>query len=201
MGAALQMVPQIEIDAQSEAAAEAFWPAVRRTDVGTKGVVAFHPGSGSPNKLWPLEGWQEVMSWVQANGIHGMVIQGPAEHERGVQGVLQQVTPAWPWVEDLSLLELAALLKRCDVVLSHDSGVAHLAAASGATTLALFGPTDPSVWGPRSPRACVLQPATPQPLTLQNLSPEIVIQTLTALLDGSLIWPSTSVPCTIKRVP
>jgi heptosyltransferase-3 len=191
--------PRVERHAEAEAAAEAFWQALGRTSP-FKGVVAFHPGSGSQQKLWPLAGWREVMTWARQRGIDGVVIQGPVEQERGVQAALRPVTGDWPWTRELPLHELASLMRRCQVVLSHDSGVAHLAAAVGSTTLALFGPTDPHVWGPRSPRACVLQPAEPQPLTLQNLPPETVIRTLAAVLEGTFAWQPASVPCTIVRL-
>ena len=193
-------MPQVEMHAEAEATAEAFWQEAGYTASLKQGVVAFHPGSGSPQKLWPLEGWCDVMSWARQAGIDGIVIQGPAEQERHLQTTLRQVTRDWPWTDNLSLRELASLLRRCQVVLSHDSGIAHLAAAVGTTTLALFGPTDPHAWGPRSPRACVLQPAEPQALSLQNLPPEVVIRTLAALLEGTFAWQTTSVPCTIKRL-
>jgi len=192
--------PRIEMHAEVEAATEVFWQGLGRTAAVKKGVVAFHPGSGSPQKLWPLEGWRDVMSWAGQYGIDGIVIQGPAEQERDLQAKLRGATRDWPWTGDLSLHELASLLRRCRVVLSHDSGVAHLAAAAGTATLALFGPTDPHMWGPRSPRACVLQPTEPQPLTLQNLPPEVVIRTLAALHAGTFKWEPACVPCTIRRV-
>ena len=175
-------------------------PAASRA-ASTSGAIAFHPGSGGRQKLWPLEGWREVMAWAQQQGIDGVVIQGPAEQERDVQALLQPVTGDWPWINDVSLPELAALLQPCRAVLSHDSGIAHLAAAVGVPTLALFGPTDPRVWGPRSPRACVLQPAEPQPLTLQNMPPEAVIHTLAAMLDGDFDRQTGNMPCTIVHLP
>ncbi len=196
----IDRAPRIEMNTEAEANAESFWQTSGLGVSVKKGVIAFHPGSGSQQKLWPVEGWREVMSWARQYRIDGIVVQGPAEQERDLQAALRRATRDWPWTGDLSLHELASLLRRCRVVLSHDSGIAHLAAAAGATTLALFGPTDPRVWGPRSHRACVLQPAEPQPLTLQNLSPEIVIQTLAALHEGTFTWEPASVPCTIVRV-
>lgn len=47
-----------------------------------------------------------------------------------------------------SLLSLPALVKRADWVISNDSGPMHLAAALGVRTLAIFGPTDPRLYGP-----------------------------------------------------
>ena len=191
--------PQIEIDCGAEAMATELWRGIAST-VSDKKVVAFHPGSGGRHKLWPLAGWQAVMAWSKREGIAGWVIQGPAEYEREIQAELHASVGDWPWIGELSLPELAALLRRCDVVLSHDSGIAHLAAAAGVTTLALFGPTDPHMWGPRSHRACVLQPRTPQPLTLQNLPPASVIHTLASLLDETFDWQDASEPCSIVRL-
>jgi ADP-heptose:LPS heptosyltransferase len=52
----------------------------------------------------------------------------------------------------LSLVETAALLERCTLFVGNDSGLSHLAAALGIPTVAVFGPTDPSVWAPRGRR-------------------------------------------------
>jgi ADP-heptose:LPS heptosyltransferase len=49
---------------------------------------------------------------------------------------------------DLPVRQLAALLAFCGVFVGNDSGVSHLAAAWGAPTLAIFGPTDACTWRP-----------------------------------------------------
>jgi ADP-heptose:LPS heptosyltransferase len=51
--------------------------------------------------------------------------------------------------ENRSLKEIADLLTHCRAMIGNDTGITHLAAAIGAPTVALFGPTDPAVWGPR----------------------------------------------------
>ncbi len=188
--------PRVYITAEAQIAADRFW---RDAGLPQQGVVAVHPGSGGRRKLWPLDGWQHVMAWVTAQGWTGVVIGGPAEQERDMRLLREAPTPPWPWTPVLPLPHLAALLARCHVVVGHDSGVTHLAAAVGVTTLALFGPTDPVVWGPRSPRACVLQPPQAQPLTLQTLAPEMVTQTLEGLLRGTFRFDASQVPCTIIR--
>ncbi|PON18871.1 hypothetical protein C2W62_05740 [Candidatus Entotheonella serta] len=137
------------------------WPP--HPPAGVHVVVAFHSGSGGEQKLWPLAGWREVMAWARQCGVEGIVIQGPAEQERHLQASLGEVTGSWPWIGDLSLRNLAALLRRCQAILSHDSGIAHLAAA-GATTLALFGPTDPTSMGTSQlSRLCVTAGCTSAP--------------------------------------
>jgi len=54
-----------------------------------------------------------------------------------------------------NLYELACWLGRARLYVGNDSGITHLAAAAGAPVLALFGPTDPSVWVPRGPNVRV----------------------------------------------
>jgi heptosyltransferase-2 len=188
--------PRVYIETAAAAIATQFWHAARLPD---HGVIALHPGSGGRHKLWPQAGWQHVMRWMAQQGLTGLMISGPAEAEQARYLLQDAPMPPWPCASQLPLPHLAALLARCQVVVGHDSGVTHLAAAVGTTTLALFGPTDPYLWGPRSRHACILQPQVPQPLTLQSLPPEAVIQTLDALLCGTFPFVPSHVPCTIKQ--
>jgi ADP-heptose:LPS heptosyltransferase len=139
------------------------------------------------------------MRWVEQQGLTGMMICGPAEQERDLQPLRETHSSAWRWTPELTLPQLAALLARCRVLMGHDSGVTHLAAAVGTTVLALFGPTDPLSWGPRSPQACVLQPSPPQLLTLENLAPQVVTETLDALLRQTFGFDTSQTPCTMVR--
>ncbi|MCD6250038.1 MAG: glycosyltransferase family 9 protein, partial [candidate division Zixibacteria bacterium] len=49
-----------------------------------------------------------------------------------------------------SLVELVALYRKCDAVITHDSGPMHLAGLAGAPLVALFGPTNPYEKVPRN---------------------------------------------------
>lgn len=189
--------PQVHIEATAAADATQFW---RTTGLPEQGVVAVHPGSGGRQKLWPVAGWQRIVRWIEQQGWAGLVISGPAEQDCETQLWPNPYGPRWPCARQFPLPVLAACLARCQMVIGHDSGVAHLAAAVGTPTLTLFGPSDPYVWGPRSPRACILQPRVPQTLALQNLPPEHVIQTLDALLRGTFPLTPWQVPCTIVPV-
>ena len=55
--------------------------------------------------------------------------------------------------ESGSLEKTAALLRRCDLLVSNDTGIMHLAAAMGTPTVGLFGPTSPRCWAPIGSRA------------------------------------------------
>ncbi|MGD8878557.1 MAG: glycosyltransferase family 9 protein, partial [Syntrophobacterales bacterium] len=60
-------------------------------------------------------------------------------------------------VENWQLGKLAALMHQADLYLGNDSGITHLAAACGIPTIALFGPTDPQIWGPRGPQVSIIR--------------------------------------------
>ena len=47
-----------------------------------------------------------------------------------------------------TLQEVGALIESCDVVVTADTGSLHIALALNKPVVALFGPTDPKLWGP-----------------------------------------------------
>ena len=56
-----------------------------------------------------------------------------------------------------SLSETAALIRRAELFIGGDSGLAHLAAALGTPTVVLFGPSDPAKWGARGPGHAIVR--------------------------------------------
>jgi heptosyltransferase-2 len=114
--------------------------------------VAVHPGSGSPAKTWPADRFATVARQLAA-GHSWLLVLGPAEADvPTVEGAL--LARDWP------VRTLGAALSRAGLYLGNDSGVSHLAAASGAPTLALFGPTDNALWSPVGPRVATLRAAS-----------------------------------------
>jgi heptosyltransferase-3 len=104
------------------------------------GFLAVHPGSGSPAKNWPLDRFTATAGRLSP-GRPWLLVLGPAEHDV-IAPAGAVVARGWP------LRTLGAALARAGLFLGNDSGVAHIAAACGTRTLALFGPTDPAQWAP-----------------------------------------------------
>src|SRR2546426_6130935 len=70
---------------------------------------------------------------------------------------------------DRSLRELAQLLRHCRVYIGNDSGITHLAAYLGCPTIALFGPTDPRVWGPIGRRSRIIWKSKLEDITVDDV--------------------------------
>jgi ADP-heptose:LPS heptosyltransferase len=107
--------------------------------------MLIHPGAGALWKRWPAARFAEVAARLRAEGREVALIAGPADDE-AVRGVLERIT--LPVLRDLPPRILGAVLAHGSLYLGNDSGVSHLAAASGTRTVALFGPTDPVMWAP-----------------------------------------------------
>ena len=109
--------------------------------------MVVHPGSGSPTKTGPAERFVEIMRRLQAAGRETVAVLGEADVAEAA--VLARELPEMPVLVGLTLTELAATLAECGAFLGNDSGIAHLAAAVGLPTTAIFGPSDADVWAPR----------------------------------------------------
>jgi heptosyltransferase-2 len=108
-------------------------------------LVGIHPGGSGrwKTKRWDLRRWAELCDALATRNVRVVVVGGPEERVLGE--ALAQLTnpPPLNVIGQTSLMELACLIKRCDVFIAHDSSSLHLAAAVGTPTIALFGPTDP----------------------------------------------------------
>ena len=122
-------------------------------------IIAFHPGSGSAAKNWPVENWGRLgRELLDREDFRGSFLVVSGEADRLQTDYLESMwkTDRVRFAENRSLPELAAILQKT-LFLGHDSGVSHLAAAAGASCILLFGPTDAAVWAPLNQNARVLQ--------------------------------------------
>ncbi len=104
--------------------------------------------SGRPDKSWLPDRWAQVADHIARDGFRILLNGGPTE-EADVQKVQSLMHhPAEGLVGRFSLLQFAALLKRCAAIITLDSFPMHLAAALGIPTIALFGANISTEWGP-----------------------------------------------------
>jgi heptosyltransferase-3 len=115
-------------------------PRIRVDPVDRRQSVVIHPFSGSLRKNWTLSSYQTLSKEF---GIEVEWIAGPEEN-----------LPKAHRFDNL--LAMASWIRGARLYVGNDSGITHLAAATGVPTLALFGPTAPAVWGPRGENVTVL---------------------------------------------
>jgi heptosyltransferase-2 len=120
-------------------------------------TLALHPGSGGERKNWPEPAWRELIGkLVESTDLDLLLVGGEAEGGR-LERLAGAVTTNRVRVRrGIPLPALAAELRGCVGFAGHDSGISHLAAAVGLPGLVLWGPTNVTVWRPRSARFDVL---------------------------------------------
>src|SRR6266516_2151129 len=150
-------VPHLEVDAQSAWEVEQLL--CKEGAQAGKPLIACHVSSNNgQSKRWPTPYWATLLDRLIS--------------EEGAQVVLTGAPVDLPIVEDVirrmreqpvnlagktSLLQLAALLHRADLMISGDSGPIHMATALGTPIIGIYGPTNPALGGPVSPDATVLR--------------------------------------------
>ncbi|MFI7578669.1 glycosyltransferase family 9 protein [Micromonospora sp. NPDC049497] len=125
--------------------------ALRRPPPGRvpTGVTVLHPGSKVPAKRWPPERFAAVARHLTAAGHHLVVTGDPTERPLAhhVAHLADLPTEA-VLAGHTDLHDLATLTAHARLLISGDTGIAHLATAYRTPSVLLFGPASPAHWGP-----------------------------------------------------
>lgn len=120
-------------------------------DLPNGAYAVLHPFASEPAKTWPADRFIGVASEFRRAGLEPIFLAGPGD----------DTTPfaafeAW---NGRPLTGVKNLLARARLFVGNDSGPAHIAAAFGVPVVALFGPSDPCIWGPwRTPARVLTSP-------------------------------------------
>ncbi len=109
----------------------------------TDRLIAFNLGTTWRTKQWDIANFVEVIEQIACRTPDTSVVLTGSSAETALAAALPTSLPALNLVGKTSILQLGALLERCEICLTCDSGPMHIAAAVGTPTIALFGPTDP----------------------------------------------------------
>ena len=129
---------------------------------GSGPLVGVNPGAGRLIKEWPPERFAAVAAALAADLGATVVLLGGQSDRAQANGVRQALPSAVPLIDlvgQAPLVELAAVLARLSVLITGDTGPAHLAAAVDTPVVAIFGPTDPNRYAPLTPHAEVVHAA------------------------------------------
>jgi len=140
----LRLTDQLGIPARAEVVCPQ--GSVRAGFLPAQPYAVVHAAPKYRYKRWTPDGWRKLAAALRQRGLLTAVIGAQSDRaylddvwcDGGVarfDGVL-----SWP--------ELSALIGSARVYVGPDTAVTHLAAATGTPTVALYGPTDPRIWGP-----------------------------------------------------
>jgi len=114
-------------------------------------IILVHPGARWWFKSWPPEYFAKLADMLQGDFKCHVLLAG-SDSDQDVVNKIQSLmsTKAVSLAGRTTILQLAALLKRCQLYIGNDNGIMHAAAAVGTPVIAFFGLTNPLTWGPRA---------------------------------------------------
>jgi len=141
----------LEVSAARKSGARDF---LRARGVGdAKPLVALCPGSiNSRAKRWPAERYAALADrLIDELGAQVLLVGSSAEAEVSLEVRSQMRNQPLTLTGQTDLAELVATLSLVDLLVTNDTGPAHIASALGRPTLVIFGPTNPLTTRPFSP--------------------------------------------------
>lgn len=152
-------------------------------DEAARGIVLLHPGSGGRQKCWPFENYLALRRLLVERGWQAVMVLGPAEVERLGERVTS-LAHGGGVIVDPPLEAMLGLGHLAAGYVGNDAGPTHLLAAANVPTVAIFGPTEPAVWGPMG-RAVHVVRSTDFASGWLDLPADRVAQALAAVLPDA----------------
>jgi len=160
----------------------------------SKKIIGLNVGTGTkwPSKGWPLKRWKELIENFNPNKYNLLLLGGPEEVE-----IFSQLNKEYNFLFDTgcdnSLLEFAAIVDLCDLVITADTLALHIATALEKRIVALFGPTSINeielyergvkLISPEGCKCFYRKYCSEEVSCMERIDPARVIEGLTSLLE------------------
>lgn len=121
-------------------------------------IIGIAPGAAyGPAKMWPLDNYKRLISKTLSGLRAGVIILGTSSERHLGEALRIDKERIYNLCGATDLGTAKALISICELFVSNDSGLMHLAASLDIPLVAIFGSTDPIITGPLSPNAMVLK--------------------------------------------
>ena len=108
--------------------------------------LAVNPGASCPSRIWPVERFAKVSDILtEKYKFKVFILGGPKEESLGMEVAKHMKSDSINLSGKLSVSQLAALIKKCDLLISNDSGPVHVACALGTAVISIFSRNQPGL--------------------------------------------------------
>jgi ADP-heptose:LPS heptosyltransferase len=133
-GPAVRDAPRFVVDDASRSQASQW---LEEAPAGTC-YVGFQPGASKAERRWPVESFVQLGGELAARHGARILLFGSADEEPMARSIADQIPEARCFAGRTTIPQLAALLERCRVLVTNDTGTMHMAAAVGVRIVAMF---------------------------------------------------------------
>ncbi len=138
--------PEVFVDNEGKAWIDNFLK-IEKLDDG-KPIIGLNPGAATVYRRWDAANFAVLGDQLhETYDAHIVITTGPREGELADQ-IVAQMSHSPVIVNQATAMQLAALLQRCNLYISNDTGPMHLSTAVKTPTIALFGASNLIQWAP-----------------------------------------------------
>jgi ADP-heptose:LPS heptosyltransferase len=132
-------------------------------------LIGLNPGAGATYRRWSKERFAKVGDLLhKTHDAHICITAGRREGELPSE-VANLMSGSPLIITDTTTMQLAAILQKCDLYISNDTGPMHLSTAVKTPTIALFGASNPRQWGPIWPQHTVIARKSLEAITVEDV--------------------------------
>jgi ADP-heptose:LPS heptosyltransferase len=127
-------------------------------------LIGLHVGASDPSRRWPADSFARLGDRL-AERFQARIVLTGSEQERSLTASVghKMTATSLDLAGRTNLGELAALISALDLLVTNDTGVSHVAAATQTPSIVFFGPTRPARWAPLDRRRHQVIDATSYP--------------------------------------
>jgi heptosyltransferase-2 len=139
--------------------AEEFWGemGVRSADK----IIGFNIGSAVVTKRWSTERFAEVADILAGDGYKIVFFGGTMDEAMVSEAVAAMKTRSFVATGKFTIGALAAAMSRCSLIITNDSGPMHVAISQRVPIVAMYGPSNPKLYGPYTKNAIIVTAQPP----------------------------------------
>lgn len=145
--------PKIFLNGVHTEFAEEFF---KSNGLGGKQVIGFNPSGTWPTKVWYPEKWVELGKMFPKES-RILLFWGYGEEKATAQKIKDQIGESALLIPEVNLKYMAALIRKCNLFVTNDTGPMHFSWITGTNTAAIFGPTNSHLQGPLNKNSIVLK--------------------------------------------
>ena len=145
---------------------------LREQNPEQKKLIGIFPGAGHPSRRWSLENFAELAKLLSQNQrLKTIVFLGPEEED--LREKIEEKFPSEVIIFDkLTLLEFTAALSKTHILISNDTGAAHLGAIVGASLVLIMDKRAPKTYLPLTEKICVVNSGTLDEISVEEIFQE-----------------------------
>jgi len=190
MQAPHSLEPEHYIDDRARAEAAAVIDPQLARGAGPGPIIALAPIAHQKGKSWPADRWGALVEKLKAeprfDDWRFMLVGGPGDHPAAAPALTAAGDRGIDCVGRGDILASAAAIARARLFVGNDSGLMHVAAATGTPTLGLFGPSEwwhKAPWGPKG-QVLASSPTRGEFRPITDLTVDQTVEAVLALHDA-----------------